>query len=322
MSTEVSKNLTLDQRMIAIQNVADNTSIAKLHDLPQVTRAITLARGMRELRKLFDGEVLDTVCELMDSNLGFRTDRAPGSKDKAGNPLKPYGKETVRDCAIECLLRGGNMVGNEFNIISARCYLTKEYYERIVRELVNDLRIVEGVPQACQGGALVPITASWVFDGRPDSIACVKTEEADHRIPVRVNFGMGTDAIIGKAHRKLFAKIHRRVTGSTWLEETVNDTEVVTVNGDSQHNSEVVGITTDATAEDGAEAVTNETVEISPVFTGIQQLLSGLEGIREVNEYESQAALVLASDEEKVALTEWCDWRREQIRESRGQRAN
>lgn len=332
MSTELSTNLSLEDRMLAIQKVSDETSIAKLHSLPQTMRALKLVNGMKQLRKLFDGEVLDNVMELMDSNLGFRTDRAPGTRDKAGNEVRPYPKQVVRDCVIEGLLRGANMIGNELNIISARCYLTKEYYERIVRELVSDLRVVEGVPQSCQGGALVPMRASWIFDGRRDSIDCIKTAEEDRRIPVRVNAGMGTDAVIGKAYRKLYAKIHRRVTGSTWLEEETQDVPSDTVTAGYIVHEEPPQDATDEAPQDDqqpaddapAEAVdaTNPEPEPHPAFNGIEALLGAIGSISDVNKYEQATAATMESDDDKARLAEWCDWRREQIRETRGERSN
>jgi len=329
MSNEVSTKLSLEDRMLAIQKVSDETSIAKLHSLPQTMRALKLVNGLKELRRLFDGEILDNVMELMDSNLGFRTDRAPGTKDKAGNEVRPYPKQVVRDCVIEGLLRGANMIGNELNIISARCYLTKEYYERIVRELVSDLRVVEGVPQSFQGGALVPMRASWIFEGREDSIDCIKTAEEDRRIPVRVNAGMGTDAVIGKAYRKLYAKIHRRVTGSTWLEEETRDSPGDTVTaGFIVHEEEQQEATEDApqdeqTSDDTPETTADTTepeLEPHPAFNGIEALLGGMDMINDVNQYEQATAATMERDGDKARLAEWCDWRREQIRETRGTR--
>lgn len=329
MSTEVSTKLSLEDRMLAIQKVSDETSIAKLHSLPQTMRALKLVRGMKELRRLFDGEILDNVMELMDSNLGFRTDRAPGTKDKNGNEVKPYPKQVVRDCVIEGLLRGANMIGNELNIISARCYLTKEYYERIVRELVSDLRVVEGVPQKCEGGALVPMRATWSFDGRQGAIDCIKTAEEDRRIPVRVNAGMGTDAVIGKAYRKLYAKIHRRVTGSTWLEEETGDSPGETVTAgfivheeEQQDATQETGSDADDQAGETTEEHQEEQHEPHPALNGIQALLGGMNAIKDVNDYEQATAATMERDEDKARLAEWCDWRREQIRETRGERAN
>jgi hypothetical protein len=319
MGNEVSTHLSLEDRMMAIQKVSDETSISKLHALPQTMRALKLVVGLKQMRNLFDGEILDQVMELMDSNLGFRTDRSPGTRDKAGNEVKPYPRNVVRDCVIEGLLRGANMIGNEINIISGRCYLTKEYYERIVRELVSDLRVTEGVPQMSQGGALVPMRASWIFEGRHDSIECIKTDSEDRRIPVRVNANMGADAIVGKAYRKLYAKIHRRVTGSTWLEEDTSDTPIEVGPADymvQQHVSE---------DDNKQPAQMDEVHHEEPqraTFIGIEDILSAMDSISDVTKYETSFAAIMDSEEDRAKLHDWCEWRRDQIRETRGQRAN
>lgn len=323
MPNEVSTKLTLEETMNEIQRVSDETSISKLHGLPQATRVLRMVAGLRQLRRLFDGEIMANIMEIMDSSLGFRTDRAPGTKDKAGNPVKPYPVPIVRDCVIEAMLRGANLIGNEMNVITGRCYLTKEYYERIVRELVSDLRVKDGVPQLYAGGALVPMRASWVFEGRRDSIDCVKTAEEDLRIPVRVNSGMGADAIMGKAYRKLFAKIHRRVTGSTWLEEETTDVvDSVVATDDQTHAGEALEPQGEDSGEPAVEEVQQgESRQASPL-DGIQHVLEGLEQIRDVDTYQQSAAALLDSDEDLARLNEWCEWRREQIRDSRGARSN
>jgi hypothetical protein len=209
-NTELS---TVEQQITAIEQVAADNQLTELECLPEVTQAVQLARAWSKLRKLFSGEVLAIVLELKDSPLGFRTDRPPESKEH------PYSNDVIRDAALECLLRGGKWVGNEFNVIAGRCYLTKEFFERRLAELVDELRIVEGVPQQYNGGALVDMRATWIYRGHQDSIECVKGENCDNRIGVRVNKGMGVDAILGKAKRKLYARIYTRVTGSRWLDQ-------------------------------------------------------------------------------------------------------
>lgn len=176
-----------------------------------MTRAVVMARGLNMLRQRIKGDVLKEIQQLAGTSLGFLTDRDHDDKG--------YPEQVIRDCAVEALIRGARLIGNEFNVIAGKCYLTKAYFERQLAELVQDLRITEGVPETHQHGALVPMTASWQLDGRTYQLDCVKTESLDNRIPVRVNKGMGVDAILGKAHRKLYARIYRQVTGSEWVSE-------------------------------------------------------------------------------------------------------
>ena len=183
-------------------------------------RTMTLAESMAMMRANFRGDILERVKGLNGTALGFLTD----SRDK------PYPDNVIRDCVIEAMLRGAQPIGNEFNIIAGRCYLTKAYFERQLRSFpgLTELRLTEGVPQAAQqhGGALVPYRATWKLNGQPDSLVCAELPEGDTRIAVRVNSGMGVDAILGKAKRKILARIFARVTGSDWVDVDSDDEAV------------------------------------------------------------------------------------------------
>jgi hypothetical protein len=186
----------------------------------KIQRAILIADAMQELRQLITHDVLKSVATLQGTDLGFRTD-----KDAAGG----YPLETIRDVVIEAAIRGYSPTGNEFNIISGRFYPTKNGLERKVREFpgLTDLKMREGVPQRMTDGALVEYHAEWRLDGKPDRIDCVNDGPSDTRIAVRVNQGMGVDAILGKARRKMLARIYNRLTGSRQLMDEVEGEEEI-----------------------------------------------------------------------------------------------
>jgi len=296
--------ITREKRMEMIDAVVEQSNMAVLEQMPSFTRGLALGKAMKQLRELVDDNVMADVLQLAGSPLGFRTD-----KDEKGG----YPKEVVKDAVIHCLLRGGSVVGNEMNIIAGKAYLTKEYYVRKCRELVHDLRVIEHVPQMSSGGALVGMEATWVFEGRADSIRCVKTAEGDSRIAVRVNSGMGVDAILGKAYRKLYARIYRRVTGSSWLEaEAANDPD-----------EQATAITHTETVEvHEATEEAQEPPQQASVLEGIRDVLAAFEQVTQVDEWQQQAEALATVDEEAMRIAEWCDWRREQIRETRGERSN
>jgi len=176
----------------------------------KMTRALAIADAMQELRQLVTQQMLERVKFLQGTDLGFRTDR----DDKSEKGCYPF--ETLRDVLIEAAVRGYSPAGNEFNIIAGRFYATKNGLERKVREFpgLTDLRLVEGVPQKMSDGALVEYHADWKLNGRPDEIRCCQNGASDTRIACRVNAGMGIDAILGKAKRKMLARIYSRLTGS------------------------------------------------------------------------------------------------------------
>ncbi len=126
---------------------------------------------------------------------------------------------------VQALLRGLQPVGNQINVIAGNLYVTKEGYERLLREFpgLSRLSIEIGVPATIGEGALVPCRASWSLDGQQDLLVCEKGTDADYRIPIRVNKSMGVDAIIGKAKSKLYRRIYERLTGSVILSEADTD---------------------------------------------------------------------------------------------------
>lgn len=209
--TAEEKNMAIQKATNQIETIVSECSMLALRNEPILMQSIRLARGMKALRSVLTQEaIMSDFMPLQGTTLGFITD-----KDKEGG----YDWQTVRECLIEALLRGFRPIGNEFNIIAGRFYGAKNGFERIATEYpgLTDLRIDLGVPQLqADKGALVPCIARWFFQGEEMEIRCVapsKEGDIDMRIPVRVNSGMGADGILGKATRKLYARIYQRLTG-------------------------------------------------------------------------------------------------------------
>jgi hypothetical protein len=175
-----------------------------------VLAALEVAEGIADLRALMDApQIQARVKSLQDTAIGFRTDRGPGAKNrKTGEPLEPYSWPVVRDAVIEAGLRGLQLVGNQFNIISGRFYGTKEGFEYLIRKLpqVSDFRPVVGVPASRPGGVLIECTATWNQSGKPT--------EYKVTIPVKSDDYSTADQLIGKATRKLLARCYAIMTGN------------------------------------------------------------------------------------------------------------
>jgi len=204
-------------KLSRIEDVASRCKLVKPEDRGVFEHAAMVAAGMNELRQLVDKEVMQYVMPLQGSSIGFRTDR-DHQQDNG------YGQEVVRDCLIEATIRGVRPVGNEFNIIGSRCYLTKEGLRRLVLEWpgLTNLQILPGLPKMVgDKGAVIHVKATWVLRGKSQSI------ETD--FPIRVNAGMGGDAIRGKAERKVLKAIHDQLTGQSVPEGDVDDMEPVDV---------------------------------------------------------------------------------------------
>ena len=73
---------------------------------------------------------------------------------------------------------------------------------------------------AGEGGAAILMAIDWTFNG--------KANHKDLALAVRINKGMGADAIIGKATRKAAAWLFQTVTGQTVDEGEANESAPVT----------------------------------------------------------------------------------------------
>jgi len=190
-----------------------------------VLAALDVAKGIADLRELMDApEIQARVKSLQDTAIGFRTDRGPGAKNRRTNePLEPYAWPVVRDAVIEAGLRGLQLVGNQFNIISSRFYATKEGFEYLIRKLpaVTDFRPVVGVPATRPGGVLIECVATWQQNAKPT--------EYKVTIPVKSDDYSTADQLIGKATRKLLARCYAIMTGNAVPEGDAESADVVTV---------------------------------------------------------------------------------------------
>jgi hypothetical protein len=140
---------------------------------------------------------------LQGSAIGFKTDKA-------------YPEDVVRDALIEATMSGVYPVGNEFNIIAGRAYITKEGFGRKLKDVPSlSYTVANGEITMKNGGAIVPMDIQWTYGG--------KSEAKTLPVHVRVNSGMGADAIIGKATRKARAWLYQTVTGQELPEGDVTD---------------------------------------------------------------------------------------------------
>lgn len=229
-----------------IEKVVEECSLPSTEASGRIQRAAVLAQGMQRLKDLISDEfIAQNFQPLQGSRLGFLTDK----DDKGG-----YDTKTVRECLIEALLRGVQPVGNEFNIIAGQPYITKEGFARLVREFpgLTDLRENYGVPKMSDNGARVQCSASWKLNGVEDSL--------EREFAIKVNRGMGTDAVLGKAKRKLLAAVFDRLTGSEMPEGEVGDAPAASGSTKSEGAASL-----EAAVQGGCESEPDQTGEESQV---------------------------------------------------------
>lgn len=149
---------------------------------------------------LNDGLVGNIKKTLENTNLGFKTDKAQG-----GYPLA-----TIRTCLVEAAIKGAYWHNNEFNIIAGNCYFTKEGLKGMMdrNSRFSEVKLSFGIPKVEKENqrAIIEVKATWKYDGKPDSIDAV--------IPIKWNQYTTDDAIIGKANRKIRARIIEQATGN------------------------------------------------------------------------------------------------------------
>lgn len=168
----------------------------------RLARMLYTARGVLAIRRALTQKIMDeVVMPLMNSELGFKCDK------------EDYSRDVVREVVIVALLRGFLLTDNEFNIIAGRFYGAQAgYYRKLIEiEGLTDLEVIPGIPVVNQGSATIPMVLKCKIDGKPWSLNNSKGEPG-RVFPIRVNSGMGADAIIGKAKRKAFKAAFEEIT--------------------------------------------------------------------------------------------------------------
>lgn len=235
-----------------MESVIKESEIAMSANGGKITKAFAMAQGIQTMRGLITDEMMNKyIIPLMNTRLGFKTDKDPNRKvrDKNGDykSTTPYPIAVVKDCVIETLLRGGQIVGNEMNIISGQAYFTKEFFQRALGSLPGVTNIVAspGLPQIEGNKARIRYGLAWRVNGEAD---CLKDAEGKpgRVLEIKCDGFSSTDQIIGKADRKAYAAAYRQITGS---ELAPQDGEV----GDM-----VDGQVVDTQPKSGAESLTDK----------------------------------------------------------------
>lgn len=196
----------LDEAEKAIEEVSKKCAPSALVAMNALRKSVMLSKGIRLLEKALTHQLMDAyIMPLQGSPLGYLTDR-----QNAKSGPTSYSEEEVKAVMTEAIIRGLQFVGNEINIIGGKCYAAKAGVKRLCEEWpgVSCLTLTPGVPEmAPNNTALIAMRAKWLQNGTAQEYYRGKTATDDTRIAVRVNAGMGPDAIIGKAERKMYAAI-------------------------------------------------------------------------------------------------------------------
>lgn len=281
-------------------------------------RAFRMAAAIRALHQAVNEDMMKDIMHLQGTGLGFLTDKDDPAKNNP--PGYPVGE--VKLVAIEAALMGAFWVGNEFNIIANRPYLTKNFFTRKLREFpgLTDLRLSPGVPSLIgDKGALVPYVATWKLNGQEMRIERLLRKiddktDLDERIPIRVNSGMGADAILGKAERKIKAQIYNRLTGSDFTDGDIDD-----VPAKSTPVRGLDDLTKRLESSGGSNSASQS--DAFPVETAEAGFAACFE-LREVGDFETECLNKTTNERDRAAIAGLAEQARERIRSTRGSRSN
>lgn len=191
-------------------------------------QSISIAQGVHNLKQIFleSPEIRQVVMSMANNRLGFVTDRPPAiiarNQRNGKFPNRPYSYEELVDPIIEGLLKGYRISNNEINIIAGNFYAAKNgNYRRIIEHPGLTNFAYNNEPAVFSSDfktARVKAWAVWTVDGNAYSIGA----RADDQLvlAIKVNAGMGDDAVLGKAHAKLFKRVLERLTGFSVPEST------------------------------------------------------------------------------------------------------
>ena len=174
-------------------------------------RAVLTARSVNRLRAEITDEILDEIYSLMNSQVGFKTDRPSDTKPA-------YSKSEVKECFIESLLSGLRSTGNEWNIIAGGMMIVLNGWRRKCHEIpgLSDLEVSPGVPRQSNGVWCVRVGATWQYQGKRLQLHAGDGEKGrTYAIPTHK--GTSADAIVGKALRRAYRDVYQLTTGSDWL---------------------------------------------------------------------------------------------------------
>ena len=161
---------------------------------------------VNRLREALTDEVMKAVfMPLMNTTIGFRTDRDPKRTDKNGRSPQPYSVEVVRDAIIDGVAIGLVPTGNQFNIISERMYPTKEGYTALLRKIGCKYFISYSTPKMYENTADVECKISYEYGDEKKTFPYVANVKKDGYSSI--------DQIKGKAERKAKKVLYEFLTG-------------------------------------------------------------------------------------------------------------
>ncbi len=202
---------SMNPALQAAQNkfVEAATHASQLKVVNNFGAAFTAVGVVKLLRDALTDEVMrDVFIPLMNTKIGFLTDRDPNKPDKkTGTPPTPYPIPVVRDALIDAVAMGLMPTGNQFNILAGRMYPTKEGYSALLSRLgvkyICEVGMDEAEPAA--KAARIQVVINYSYNGEKQKLATIATVKKD-------SFS-SLDQLRGKAERRGKKVLYEYLTG-------------------------------------------------------------------------------------------------------------
>lgn len=200
---EIAKTET---KSLSIAEVASK-SVAVAKKIDEVVLYVFDNNNKSGFEKAFiQSTAIEMISEMLDENYMKPIKALAGKKLGFLCDNKDYTVAVIKGCVIEATLIGLQVVGNQFNIIAGKCYVTKEGFTYLLSK-VDGLYydVTYNLPKKDGVQTFVETAINWRIDGRERTVK--------KSFAVAVNQGMGADAILGKAERKAKKWLYYEVTG-------------------------------------------------------------------------------------------------------------
>lgn len=166
--------------------------------------AFTATIVVSKLRAFLTDEIIEKVFRpLMNTRIGFMTDRRPTTKNP--HPT-PYSNQVIRDAIIDGLTIGLFPTGNQINIIAERMYPTKEGFTALLRKMgVKYVISIGADTNRVQGYAEMVCRVDYSYNGEKNGFNLTATvKKDDYSSP---------DQLRGKAERRAKKALYEYITG-------------------------------------------------------------------------------------------------------------
>lgn len=213
-NNEMMLSTVLSPEVLAMQTsfAAAVQSAQDLKITDNACAAFQTVAVVTQLRQaLTDGVVEQVFMPLMNTKLGFRTDKDPNrpvrQKDGSYKAPQPYTAQVVKDCLIDAICIGLLPTGNQFNIISGQMYPTKEGYTALLKRIGCKYFISVGQdgqkPEA--PFAEIPCKINYEWQGEKGGYTFIATVKKDSY--------SSADQLRGKAERRAKKSLYEYLTG-------------------------------------------------------------------------------------------------------------